>query len=147
MLLEMVINPENNQIIAGARSLKKGPMKIGDGLFADTLEVTRGLVGRTIMGLASRQNTVIGVVATNAKLNKEEATKVAQMAQNGLVRTVRPANTMMDGDTIFSLATGKKKADVNIVGAFAAQVMAEAILRGVRAATSLGGVPAIDDLV
>ncbi|KAA3645270.1 MAG: peptidase S58 family protein [Chloroflexi bacterium] len=141
-----VINPEKNEIIAGARSIKKGPLKIGEGLFADTLEVTRGLVGRTIMGLASRQNTVIGVVATNAKLNKEQATKMAQMAQNGLVRSIRPANTMMDGDTIFSLATGKKKADVNIVGAFAAQVVTEAILRGVRAATSLGGIPAIRDL-
>ena len=141
-----VIDPEDNQIIAGARSIKKGPMKIGSRYFVNTLEISKGVVGRTILGLASRQNTVIGVVATNAKLNKEQATKVAQMAQNGLARTIRPANTMLDGDTIFSLATGKKKADVNIVGAFAAEVVAEAILRGVRAATSLGGVPAIRDL-
>jgi L-aminopeptidase/D-esterase-like protein len=141
-----VVDPSTNQIIAGARSLKKGPLKIGEGLFADTLEVMTGLVGRTVLGFATRENTVIGVVATNAALNKEQATKVARMAQNGLVRAIRPANTMLDGDTIFALSAGKKKADVNIVGAFAAQAVAGAILRAVRAATSLGGVPSISDL-
>jgi len=141
-----VIDPDSGEIIAGARSLHKGPMKVGEGVFADSLEVMKGLIGRTAMGFASRQNTVIGVVATNAKLDKVGATKVAQMAQNGVVRTIRPANTMLDGDTIFALATGKKKADINIVGAYAAQVIAEAILRSVRMAKGLGGVPAITEL-
>jgi L-aminopeptidase/D-esterase-like protein len=85
---------------------------------------------------ASAGNTIIGVVATNAKLNKEGANKVAQMAQAGLARTVRPAHTMYDGDTIFALSTGKLQADVNLIGAFAAEVFAEAIVRGVRAATT-----------
>ena len=92
-------------------------------------------------GLCLRENTVIGVVATNARLTKEQANKVAQMAQDGVARTVRPAHTMLDGDTIFALSTGKRKADVNIVGAFAAEVFAQAILRAVRLATSAGGVP------
>lgn len=141
-----VIDPATGQIVAGVRSIKKGPLKIGEGTFADSLNVMRGLVGRTLLGLASRQNTVIGVVATNAKLDKPQATKLAQMAQNGVVRAIRPANTLHDGDTMFSMATGQKKADVNIVGAFAAQVVSQAILRAVRAAKSAGGIPAIADL-
>ena len=141
-----VIDTHSDQIIAGTRSLKKGPVKIGEGPFANTLEVMKGFVGRTVMGVAQRQNTVIGVVATNAKLDKEQATKVAQMAQNGIVRTIRPANTMLDGDTMFALATGQKKADANIVGAYAAQVVAEAVLRGIQKASSLGGIPALADL-
>ncbi len=141
-----VIDPASQQIIAGARATKGGPLKLGaDGYFADSLEVMKSLAGRTIMSFASRANTVIGVVATNAKLDKNETNKVAQMAHNGLARTIRPAHTMLDGDTIFALASGKKSADVNIVGAFAAEVMAQAILRGIRAAKSAAALPAASD--
>ena len=115
-----VINPRTGEIIAGARS--------EDG-FADTLKVMRNFQA---MASASTSNTVIGVVATNAKLSKEEANKVAQMAHDGLARAVRPAHTMYDGDTIFALSTGDLTADVNLIGAFAAEVFAEAIVRGVR---------------
>ncbi len=137
-----VISPQTGAILAGARSAEIGPLKFGaDGEFADTLKVMQTLSGRTIMKFASRGNTVIGVVATNAKLTKSEATKVAQMAQDGLARTIRPAHTMLDGDTIFAISTGNKKADISTVGAFAAEVMAEAILQGTKAAVSAGGTP------
>ena len=137
-----VIDPATQQIIAGVRSTKVGPLKVGgEGYFADTLAVMQSLIGRTALSFASRSNTVIGVVATNAKLDKSEANKVAQMAHNGLARTIRPAHTIFDGDTIFALATGKKNADVNIVGAFAVEVMAEAVLRAVRMAKPAGGLP------
>jgi L-aminopeptidase/D-esterase-like protein len=137
-----VIDPAANQIVAGARSIQKGPIKIGaSDFFADTLATMRGLIGRTAIGFASRANTVIGVVATNAKLNKEQINKVAQMAHDGLARTIRPAHTLFDGDTIFALAAGDKAADVNVVGAFAAEVFAQAIGRGVMAAKSAGGLP------
>ena len=137
-----VIDPASGQIVAGARVVQKGPVKIGKGpYFADTMCVMESLIGRTMLGFMSRENTAIGVVATNAKLNKEQINKVAQMAQDGLARTVRPAHTMLDGDTIFALATGEKKADVNIVGAFAAEVFAQAVLRGVRTATPAAGLP------
>jgi L-aminopeptidase/D-esterase-like protein len=137
-----VIDPATGQIIAGARVVQKGPVKIGKGpYFADTMYVMESLIGRTVLGFMSRENTAIGVVATNAKLNKEQINKVAQMAQDGLARTVRPAHTMLDGDTIFALATGEKKADVNIVGAFAAEVFAQAVLRGVRTAEPAAGLP------
>ncbi len=138
-----VIDPHSGEIIAGARAANVGPIHIGDAdTFADTLKMMKTFVGRTALGFASRGNTVIGVVATNAHLNKEEANKVAQMAQDGLARAIRPAHTMLDGDTIFALATGKRKANVNVVGAFAAKVLAEAIYRAATTAESAGGLPA-----
>ena len=141
-----VVDPTTNQIIAGARSTTIGPLRVGSpGYFADTLEVMKTMIGRTILGLASRGNTVIGVVATNGRLNKEQANKIAQMAHNGLARCIRPAHSMHDGDIIFAIATGKHKADVNIVGAFAAEVVALAILRAVRCAQAVAGLPAIND--
>ncbi len=139
-----VIDPSSGQIIAGARSRDVGPLHIGaPGYFADTLQVMQTLIGRVILGFGSRENTVIGVVATNARLDKEGANKLAQMAHDGLARTIRPAHTMLDGDTIFALATGEHTADVSIVGAFGAEVFAQAILRAVRAAKPVAGIPAI----
>jgi L-aminopeptidase/D-esterase-like protein len=130
-----VIDPENGEIIAGARGLKG---------YADTLKVMKSFVGKKVMGfMAGASNTVIGVVATNVKLSKEGITRVAQMAHNGLARTVRPAFTLMDGDTCFALSGGDVKMDLNIVGAYAAQAYQEAILNAVRAAEKAGGVPAM----
>lgn len=142
-----VVDPATGKIIAGARRIEKGPLKLGVGpYFADTLQVMRTLVGRTVLGFASRENTVIGVVATNARLDKEQINKVAQMAQDGLARTIRPAHTMLDGDTIFALATGSRKADVNIVGAYAAEAFAQAILRAVLTAQPAAGLPSASSL-
>jgi L-aminopeptidase/D-esterase-like protein len=141
-----VIDPETNHIIAGARSMHVGPISVGSSeYFADTLATLRSFIGRTSMGFASRSNTVIGVVATNARLSKEETNKVAQMTHDGLARAIRPAHTMLDGDTIFALSTGGKRADVNIIGAYAAEVFAQAIVRAVRAARPAGGLPAIGE--
>jgi L-aminopeptidase/D-esterase-like protein len=83
------------------------------------------------------------VIATNAKLTKAQATKVAQMAQDGVARTIRPAHTMLDGDVIFALSAGTKKLDVSTIGAFAAEVMAEAILRAVKMAAPVGNLPGL----
>lgn len=116
-----------------------GGLRTPDGEnFAGTLNAMQAMAQNPPTG-----NTVIGVVATNARLTKDEANKVAQMAHDGLARAVRPAHTLYDGDTIFSLATGQIAADVNLVGAFAAEVTAAAIRVGVQSATSLGGVRAI----
>ena len=132
-----IVDPTNGRIIAGARKLG------GDG-FADTVQAMGGFAGRTFLAFTS---TVIGAVATNARLSKAEVNVVATAAHDGLARVVRPAHTLFDGDTIFALATGAKKASVAVVGALAAEVMAEAILRGVQQAEGAGGVPAIRDLV
>jgi L-aminopeptidase/D-esterase-like protein len=142
-----VIDPQTGDIVAGVRPAKIGPVKVGgDGPFADTLEVMRGMAGKMALGFMARANTVIGVVATNARLSKDETNKVAQMAHDGLARTIRPSHTMNDGDTLFALSTGKANVDVNIVGAYAAEVVAEAILRAVRAAESAGGLPSAKEI-
>lgn len=139
-----IIDPRNGEIVAGARSTKFGPFQIGSKeYFANTLVVMQTLIGRSIMGFTNRSNSLVCVVATNARLNKDEANKVAQMSHNGLARVVRPAHTMLDGDTIFTLATGKRKVDVNVVGAYAAEVVAEAILRGTLSAKPAGGLPGL----
>jgi L-aminopeptidase/D-esterase-like protein len=132
-----IVDPSTGEIVAG--SLRE------DGTFADARAVLRD--GRPIGGVAGA-NTTIGVVATNATLTKPEATKVAEMAQDGLARTIYPAHTVRDGDTVFSLATGvwDGTADVTVIGALAADVMAEAILRAVRLAQGLPGIPAVADL-
>lgn len=140
-----VINPDTGEIVAGLRSGKVGPLRIGKAnQFADTLAMMKTSMGRGVLSLTNRSNTVIGAVATNAKLTKAQATKVAQMAHDGLARTIRPTHTMLDGDTIFALSTSTKKADVSTIGAFAAEVMAQAILRAVRMAKPAGGLPGLN---
>jgi L-aminopeptidase/D-esterase-like protein len=139
-----VVDPQTNEIIAGLRTGKVGPVQVGKkDYFANTLTMMKSLIGHSVLDFATRQNTVIGVIATNAKLTKAQATKVAQMAQDGIARTIRPAHTMLDGDVIFALSSGTKKLDVSIIGAFAAEVMAEAILRAVKLAAPIGGVPGL----
>jgi L-aminopeptidase/D-esterase-like protein len=133
---------EDGKIIAGTRTIKKGPITIGSNVFfADTREVMQSFAGRQILSFASRQNTVIGVIATNAELSKEEINYIADIASNGISHVVRPAFTMFDGDTIFSIATGKVKADVNLIAAYAPDVVAAAILCGVKAAEPIAGLP------
>ncbi len=127
---------EDGRILAGLRAPGGG--------FADTMTMMRAMARMTTPA-ATRENTVIGVVATNARLTKEEINKVAQMAHDGLARAVRPAHTLFDGDTIFALATGQIDANVTAIGAFAAEATAAAIRAGVRAATSLAGVRAIGE--
>lgn len=132
-----VIDPQSGAILAGARKL------IGAGL-ANTVAALGGLAGRTFAALA--ESTVIGVIATDARLSKEEASIVASNGHDGLARAVRPAHTLFDGDALFVLATGRRKAPVTLVGALAAEVVTEAIVRGIRAAEGLPGLPAWRDL-
>ena len=117
-----VIDPANGQIVAGVRNPD------GSG-FANTLHtVIRGGFPTEADGT----NTTLAVVATNAKFTKEEINKIAQMAQNGIARSTRPAHTMHDGDVVFALSTGELAADVSIVGEVAAQMVAAAIVRAVQ---------------
>jgi L-aminopeptidase/D-esterase-like protein len=141
-----VVDPNTGEIVAGLRSAKVGPLQIGaPGYFADTLQMMKTFLGKTVLSFATHNNTLLCVVAVNATLTKPEMTKVAQMAQDGIARSTRPAHTMLDGDTVFALATGGKKVDVSTVGAFAAEVLAQAIVRAVRAACSAGGLPGVAD--
>jgi L-aminopeptidase/D-esterase-like protein len=144
----MAVNPfgdvvdETGRIIAGTRPLRTGPLR-GEG-YADTLALLRGMTGRLALRIAGA--TVIGVVATNARLDKEQVNKVAQMAQDGLARTIRPAHTLFDGDTLFALATGRVRASVTLVGAYAAEAVAQAIIAAAQTAAAAGGLPAGADV-
>ncbi len=123
---------EQGQIMAGLRQAPDGKTFVG------MLNALQGMA--RMVEPPTRENTVIGVVATNAALSKAHVNKVAEMAQDGVARAINPAHTMHDGDTIFSLATGAIPANVSVIGAFAAEMVAQAIRNGVRAATSVGGV-------
>ena len=129
-----VMDPDTGAIIAGARQPGGG--------FVDTVAAAQSWVGRTLAQLR-RTNTTLAVVATNARLDKAGATKTAQMAQDGLARAIRPAHTHFDGDTVFALSTGDVQADLSLVGALAADVLARSIVRGVRAAETSHGIPGV----
>jgi L-aminopeptidase/D-esterase-like protein len=127
-----VVDPSTGAVIAGVRQPYSDEP-------ASTQAVMASRAGKAPERVAS--NTVIGVVATNARLDKEGINKVAQMAQDGIARAIRPAHTLYDGDTLFALSIGSIRADVSLVGAFAAEVVAEAIVRAAQAAESAGGLP------
>lgn len=134
-----IVDPVSGQAVAGPRS--------PDGR---TLVDLRALVvaGSFVPQGDPGESTTLGVVATNAQLTQAQAQKMAQMAHDGLARTIYPAHLPLDGDTIFALATGTHPAhaDLNVIGALAAEVMARAILRAARQASGLPGLPAARDL-
>jgi len=136
-----VIDPATGLVIAGTRTAD------GRGL-ADARKLLRSGALQQGRGGRAGANTTIGVVATNARLTKTEATKVAQMAHDGFARTISPSHTPNDGDAIFALATGGQagNADVGMIGSLAAEAMADAVVRAVRQATSIPGYPAARDL-
>ena len=135
-----VVDPATGQVVAGVRSgVEGGPM------FADARRIVRsGALNRPRPG----RNTTIGVIATNAVLTKAQAKKIAQMAHDGLARSIYPVHTPGDGDVLFAVGTGTWGGPANVmsIGALAADVTAEAVLRSVREATGLEGIPAIRDL-
>jgi L-aminopeptidase/D-esterase-like protein len=132
-----VRDPSTGKLLAGARDARESHRLV------DTAAAMRRGVVRT--GYTA-ESTTLAVVATNARLTKAQATKAAQMAQQGLVRTIVPVHTTLDGDLVISLATCEVEADLNAVGLAAADVVAEAVLRAVKTATALGGLPAWRDL-
>jgi L-aminopeptidase/D-esterase-like protein len=139
-----VIDPATGGVVAGARTVD------GSALLGTMRALLQGELPAPI---AVGSATTIAVVATDAVLNKSEATKVAQMAHDGLARSINPVHTMTDGDTVFALATGAsgRGANVTLVGALAAEVLASAVLRAVLAARGLRGaglptLPAVADL-
>jgi len=131
-----VIDPATGKTIAGARKPPDGTE------LSSTLDTMKRMISdQQTPSVTEADNTVIGVVATNAKLTKEQVNKVAQMAQDGLARTIHPAHTMYDGDTFFALSIGDTPAETSMIGAVAAEVMEQAILNAIWSAESLHGVP------
>ena len=133
-----VVDPSTGTVVAGARNDAGGLVDVR------TLLRSGAMLQRTRVA----ENTTIGVVATNARLSKADANRVALMADDGIARAVTPAHTSADGDTVFALATGRWSgaADSTLIGALAADVLAEAIVRAARQATAVVGIPAARDL-
>jgi L-aminopeptidase/D-esterase-like protein len=134
-----VFDPSTGKPLAGART------KDGKALVNSMASILRG---EALPPALEGSATTIGVVATDVVLTKTQASKVAQMAHDGLARTINPVHTAYDGDTIFALSTGKssKPANVTLIGALAAEAMAQAVVRAVRAARGIPGLPSASDL-
>jgi L-aminopeptidase/D-esterase-like protein len=145
-----VLDPSTGQIIAGARSPD------GKSFLNITETLKRGLGVAAAgggssgagAGAGAGENTTIGVVATNARFDKTEMTKIAQMAHDGMARAISPSHTMYDGDTLFAMSTGTSPivANVTAIGALAAEAVSGAIVRGVMAAASIPGYPGYREL-
>ena len=133
-----IIDPDTGRIVAGVRN--------PDGTFADARKILRA--GQPGQAPRPGENTTIGLVATNAKLTKTQAQRMAMMADDGFARAIFPSHTMGDGDTVFALATGQWTGEPNLtqIGALAADVMARAIVRAATEATGLPNIPAARDL-
>jgi L-aminopeptidase/D-esterase-like protein len=133
-----VYRESTGEILAGTRDMASGQ-------FVNSVELLRRADYQAALRSMQLwpQNTTLAVVATDAELTKAEATKLAQMAQDALARTIRPIHTPFDGDTVFALSTGRRPAlPLVVLGALAADVLARAIERAVLTATAMGGLPA-----
>ncbi len=132
-----IIDPATGKIVAGVR-------EAGSNRFADARVLLRSGAPRPARG----DNSTIGVVATNARLTKAQASYLAQLADDGYARAIWPIHTIVDGDTVFAIATGTRSGDPDMVtlGALAADVMAAAVIRAVTQATGLANLPAVRDL-
>lgn len=128
-----VRDPATGKVVAGARTAA------GSREFADS---ERAMLAGVAIG-GGRSNTTLAVVATNAAMDKVQATKLAQFAGLGMARAIYPVNTMVDGDTVFALSLGSLRADINNLGVAAGHALSQAILRAVRAAKTLGGFPGL----
>jgi len=157
-----IVDPATGRVIAGVRTedgrgladarvlLRGGALLERPGRPSPRPAPTAGPSGPSTEteGIA---NTTIGLVATNAPLTKAQAQKIAQMAHDGYARAISPVHTPMDGDTVFALGTGRlaiptDDGRLSVIGALAAEVMADAIVRAARAATGLPNLPAARDL-
>ena len=129
-----VLDPETRKILAGARD------PAHPGRFIDSAAMIKEGFSPARRE-TDMQNTTLGVVATNVKLSKRQATKVAQMAQSGFARTIAPIHSTVDGDLIFALSAGDLSADVNTIGLLAEEVVVTAVLRAIQTADGLGLLP------
>lgn len=138
----VVVNAVGDVIEPGTGKILAGPRKPDGRGFLSTSKLWKGDFKEAVPLF----NTVIGVVVTDANLAKAEANRLARVAQVGIARTIDPCHTMYDGDALFTLSLGEKQADLSALGAAAAEVVAEAIVRAIQKAKTLAGVPAAKDV-
>ena len=132
-----VRDPDTGQLVAGARDAADGRRLV---------DSARSLRTQSGLGRFSAEHTTIGVIATDARLSKPEATKLASLGMLGFAAALSPPHTSFDGDTLFALSVGDVAMDITRLGLAAADAVAQAIVRGVRAAVSIPGLPAARDL-
>jgi L-aminopeptidase/D-esterase-like protein len=128
-----VRDPDSGKILAGPR--------MEDGTLGDTVKLLPEAASRMRWG----EDTTLGIVATNAGLSTMQAAKVAQMAHDGLARAIEPVHTTVDGDVVFGASVGRAEAATDIVGAWGARVVQKAILRAVRCAEGVPGIPSVSE--
>lgn len=133
-----VRDPETGRLLAGTRDAPDGRRLVNT-----ASELRRGTA---LPGFGPLQHSTIGVVATNCRFSKPEAGKVAQLGMLGFARALSPPHTAVDGDALFCLSVGDVHADLTEVGLAAAEAVAQAIARAIKAADSLPGLPAWKDL-
>jgi L-aminopeptidase/D-esterase-like protein len=138
----VVVNAVGDVIEQGTGRILAGPRKSDGSGFLSTSELWKGEFQERVPPF----NTVIGVVATDARLDKAEANRLARVAQVGIARTINPCHTMYDGDALFALSSGEKAADLSALGAAAAEMVAEAVVRAIQKAETLAGVRAAKDI-
>jgi len=136
-----VLDPDSNQILAGARKSKKS-LQLANSSKWIKKGVTRKQFGGALNSEADIFNTTLGVIATNAILSKKEVNQVAQLSHSGLVKMISPLHSTFDGDLLFAISYGKKKADVNTIGLLGEVALMEAVKRAIMKADGFGRIPA-----
>lgn len=129
-----VRDPATGKLLAGARRAPDA---------RELADTEAEMLRHGLRGGFGRENTTLVVVATDAALSKVQATALARQASLGLARTISPVNTSMDGDLVIALSAGRREARLDVLGVAAAQAVTQAIVRAVRLAKTLGGVPGL----
>jgi len=132
-----IINPETGEILAGTLNTEKNQFIHTNRLLMNSVSIDSD---------PFLQNTTLGVVATNADLNKAEAKRLSMSAHDGFARCILPSHTLYDGDTVFSLATGMVKTDINKLNALSAHVVSLAIQNAILKASMMFEIPSHNEL-
>jgi len=140
-----VLDLDSNQILAGARKSKKS-FQLANSSKWMKQGVTRKQFGAITPSDAVTFNTTLGVIATNANLSKKEVHQVAQIAHSGLAKVISPLHTTFDGDLVFAVSLGRKKADVNTVGLLGEATLIKSVKKAITKADGFGVIPAYKDL-
>jgi len=140
-----VLDPDSNQILAGARKSKRS-LQLANSSKWIKKGITRKQFGGALNSEAEIFNTTLGVIATNAILSKKEVNQVAQLSHSGLVKMISPHHSTFDGDLLFAISYGKKKADVNTIGLLGEVALMEAVKRAIMKADGFGRIPAYRDI-
>ncbi|NIP38673.1 MAG: P1 family peptidase [Candidatus Dadabacteria bacterium] len=127
---------EGGKCIAGIRDPKNG-------IFLNTSDLIEKGVKQTTNTI---RNTTLAVVATDAEFSKEQLGRIASIANTGIARVINPCHTISDGDMVFAVSLGNKEAKINDVGIMASELISDSIIKAVKSAAGLGGLPSYSDL-